>query len=386
MRILLIGGGSGGHITPLLAVAHELKQLDDSLELIGVCEKGCKFVGLFENDANIARVIQVSAGKYRRYAGLKWYQRWFDIKTLLLNVRDVGRTLKGKRQARKLLKELRPDILLIKGGFVAVPMGLAAGSLGIPYITHDSDSTPGLANRLISKKAAIHATGMPAELYSYPKDRTVYTGIPLSDKFQHVTAAMRDDYRKELGISEDFVITVVGGSQGGERLNKDVVAISKNLMERFPSLGILHIAGEQKAEDTEAAYSAKLSDAEQGRVRVKGFVDNPQTYTGAADVVISRAGATVTAELALQGVPMIMVPGQLAGAHQAENADFFVAREAALKAEYGDSEGLFNAVISLLVDEDKRRKLALNLNAMAKPRAARELAELTLETARKQKG
>ncbi|MDQ3123317.1 MAG: glycosyltransferase, partial [bacterium] len=195
MRILLIGGGSGGHITPLLAVAHELKLLHPGIELVGVCEKNAAFVHLYHEDQAIDRVLQVSAGKYRRYSGLSLKEKLTDIKTPVLNVRDAGRTLIGYRQARRLLKELKPDAMLIKGGFVAVPIGLAASRLGIPFITHDSDSIPGLANRIVSKWASLHATGMPAELYAYAKDKIVYTGVPVSQNFKYINDSVRADYR-----------------------------------------------------------------------------------------------------------------------------------------------------------------------------------------------
>lgn len=342
---------------------------------------------MFENDRNIDRLVQISAGKYRRYAGLKWYQRWFDFKTMALNVRDLGRLLKGKKEARKLLKEVQPDILLIKGGFVGVPMGLAAARLGIPYITHDSDSIPGLANRLISKKAAVHATGMPAEMYAYPKDKTVYTGIPVSDKFQELTDTLRADYRQQVGLGGcKAVITVIGGSQGGEQLNTDVVTVVTPLLKERGNLGLVHIAGQHKAAAVETGFRAALTAEELKRVKILDFSNELYACSGAADVVISRASATALAEFAVQGLAVIVVPGRLAGGHQDKNAIFLHEKSAAAQVAYGDSQGLSDTLVSLLDDPGKRKKLARNLHLMAKPHAARELAELTLMTAKNQKG
>src|SRR4051812_9735829 len=132
MKILLTGGGTGGHITPLLAVARELKRLDKDVTLIAVCEKGGRFNHLYNEEPAISETIEIRAGKYRRYAGLSTLKRLTDIKTMSLNSRDVFYTVKGYRQARKMLKDTRPDGILIKGGFVGVPVGLAAARLKIP--------------------------------------------------------------------------------------------------------------------------------------------------------------------------------------------------------------------------------------------------------------
>lgn len=288
----------------------------------------------------------------------------------------------GYNQARKLLKHYRPDVMLVKGGFVAVPMGLAASRLKLPFITHDSDSTPGLANRIISKWATLHATGMPAELYNYPKQSTVYTGVPLSDKFVRVTPERKANYQKDLGVN-GRVLTVVGGSQGGSQLNADVIAGAQGWFESFSDLQILHIAGAAHIDSVEQGYAAVLNEAQLSRIVVKGFVHNPEVYTGAADVVISRAGATVVAELAVQEKPVVLVPGLLAGSHQHKNSKFLVDQHAALQAAYGDAQGLSEAVRVLLSDSELRDQIAGNLALFAKPDAARDLAELTLKVANK---
>jgi UDP-N-acetylglucosamine--N-acetylmuramyl-(pentapeptide) pyrophosphoryl-undecaprenol N-acetylglucosamine transferase len=382
MKILLIGGGSGGHITPLLAVARELKALRPGIELIGVCEKSAAFAHLFDESEYIDEVRQVSAGKYRRYAGLKWYERWFDIKTLVLNVRDIYRTLMGYRQAKRLLSELKPDSLLIKGGFVAVPVGKAAAKLNIPYLTHDSDSTPGLANRLISNRAALHATGMPADLYSYPKEKIVYTGIPVSGKYKKLTSSRKATYREGLGLSgSSHVVTVTGGSQGGGQLNADVVAAVAVLMEEFPVLGVVHVAGAQKLKGVEEAYQKTLSPTQLKNVVLKGFANDLEVCTGAADVVVSRASATTLAELALQSQAVIVVPGLLSDGHQDKNAAYLAEKSAAAVVGYGDAKGLERAIRELLQSPEKRGLLSGNLHRLAKPHAARELATATLRIA-----
>lgn len=381
MKVLLIGGGTGGHITPLLAVARELKKIDSSIELVGVCEKQAKFVELFHKEPSITKVYQVRAGKYRRYAGLRWYQKLLDVKTVLLNIRDGFRTVAGYIEARGLLKKLKPDIILIKGGFVGVPIGFAASRLNIPFITHDSDSTPGLANKLISRWAAVHATGMPKQLYNYPSDKTVYTGIPVSADFTKVTPKLRAEYRSYLGLGScKQIITVIGGSHGAGRLNDDMISVVGRLMQKHDYLGIVHIAGSNHENTVSRIYDGELLAEERKRVVVKGFVSDPAKHTGAADIVVSRAGATVLAELALQSIPAVLVPGRLAGGHQDKNANYYVKSNAAVSVEFGDTEGLLHTLDELLKDPHKLKSLSENLNKLSKPDAAKELAELVYKT------
>lgn len=380
MKVVLIGGGSGGHITPLLAVARELKTLKSGIEIVGVCETGSAFVDLYKNCADIDEVHQVPAGKYRRYGGRSLLRRATDVETLVLNGRDVFRTVRGYRQARRLLKKLKPDIMLVKGGFVGVPLGLAAARLKLPFITHDSDSVPGLANRIISRWAGLHATGMPADLYDYPKDKTVYTGVPVSAEFELVDDKQRASYRQQLGLEAWHpVITVVGGSQGGGQLNEDIVAISADLMKNYPKLAIVHVAGKAHAETVMQDYRRNLEAQDLTRLQVSGFVTDIATRQGAADVVVSRAGASQTAELAVQGLPVIFVPGRLAGSHQDKNAQFFAGKGAALVAPFGDKKALKARIKSLLDDAGMRSDISRQFNQFAKPNAAGELARTLLD-------
>lgn len=381
MKILLTGGGSGGHITPLLAVAKELKKQDSTVVVEAVCEKDGSFADLFKTEPAISKLHQISAGKYRRFAGLTTTQKLLNVKVHLKNARDVGRVCAGYYQARKLIKQYRPDIILIKGGYVGVPVGLAAASLKVPFITHDSDTLPGMANKIIAKWAYKHATGMPAEFYSYPKEKTVYTGVPINTSFKEVGPKLASEYKHKIGLGEcGKVITVIGGSQGGERLNEDMVKISGRLMQHNKDLGIAHIAGELKADSVSRKYKDELLADELKRVSVVGFVNNVYDFTGAADVVVSRASATVVAELAVQGKAVILVPGKLAGDHQTANARHLAEAGAAVHVIYGDAEELYNQLIELLNDKTKASSLANNLHKMAKPDASYELAKLLLNS------
>jgi len=381
VKILLTGGGSGGHITPLLAVARELKRMDPATAVIAVCEKNAKFLQLFSDESSVDEVFQISAGKYRRYGGLTRLQRLFNLSVHMRNVRDLAKICAGYSQARRLLKRIRPDGVLIKGGYVGVPMGLAAAKLHIPFITHDSDTMPGLANKIISRWATKHATGMPVDFYDYPKDMTVHTGVPIVSDFVFVTPELQSKYRDDLGLSGcKQVISIIGASQGGAQLNDDVLNIIGRLMQQHSDLGIVHIAGLTHEQAVSHRYDEELLADERRRVVVRGFVPDVFRHTGVADVVVSRASATVIAELAVQGIAVVLVPGMLAGDHQGVNARHLAKAGVALNIAFGDSEGLYMALHELLNNPKRADELADGLHKLAKPSAARDLAKLAVDT------
>ena len=338
---------------------------------------------LFKSEPLIEKVYQIPSGKYRRYSGLSRLQKMLNLKTVFLNSRDMGRVGAGVLAARKMLKRERPDVILIKGGFVGVPIGLAAAQLHIPFITHDSDSTPGLANKIIARWAQLHATGMPPEYYQYPKDTIRYTGVPIQEQFSRVSVEQQAVFKKDLGLQDcAFVITIIGGSQGGMQLNKDMAQVVGRLMQRHTALGIVHIVGSAHEDEMKRFYAKELLADERMRVVIKGFVSDVFRHTGAADVVVSRASATVVAELAVQGKAVILVPGQLADDHQVKNAQLLSVSGRALMVPFGDAEVLFEAVDMLLKVPSKRCALAQELHKIAKQHAAKELAEIVISTAR----
>ena len=381
--IILTGGGSGGHITPLLAVAAELKQQQPSARTIYIGQTGDKLGNIPSKHKSIDEVYSVRAGKLRRYHG-EGLMQILDIPTFLKNIRDVVYLIIGIFQSRKLLKRLQPDIIFIKGGFVGVPVGLAAGRLGIPYITHDSDAIPGLANRIIARKAAIHAVALPKDAYNYPQDKTITTGIPLQSKFVKVTDLLKKTYRQELAINDQVkLLFVIGGGLGSQRVNRAVAEALPHLLQEFPDLQVIHAVGLTNKDEMTTSYAAKLTTEEQGRVQVKAYIDDVYRYSGAADVVITRAGATNLAEFALQGKSCIVVPSPfLAGGHQLKNAKYLEDKKAAViidEAELtADPNRLAHQVSQLFNSPQLRQQLSHNLSAFAKPKASADIAELIL--------
>ena len=386
LKIVLTGGGSGGHITPLQAVAAELKRLHANCELVYIGQKDDGLADIPAKDPNFDAVYSIRTGKFRRYHGEGWRQL-LDIKTWLLNIRDFFFVLIGLFQSRKLLKQLQPDGIFVKGGFVGVPVGLAAANLHIPFVTHDSDAVPGLANRIISRWASCHAVALPVETYSYPAAKTVQTGIPLQANFKPVTAALRKQYRHEIDVPDSAkLLFIIGGGLGAERINLAMAEAVPHLMHEFPNLYVVHGAGRAHEDKIKAIYGQALSESGQKRVRVFGYIDDVYRYSGAADIVVTRAGATNLAEFALQGKACIVVPSAvLAAGHQVKNAAYLASQHAAVVLDEDDLEAdpnrLASQASSLLHDEKQIDELGAALAKFGHKAAAQQLSKLILKYA-----
>lgn len=382
--IVLTGAGSGGHITPILAVAAEIKRREPKTKLIYIGQRGDRLGDVPASHPAIDKAYTVRAGKFRRYHG-EGLRQLLDIPTWLLNIRDFFYFLIGIYQSWRLLRVIRPDIIFIKGGFVGVPVGLAAARLRVPYITHDSDAVPGLANRIISRWASKHAVALPPEVYSYPAAKTVMTGIPLRADFVPVTEAVKAKYRAKLKLpAKAKVLFVIGGGLGAQRVNQAVTEAVPHLLREFHDLYVIHGSGRANEAEVSRAYADRLSGTEQGRLKVLGYTDDVYLYSGAADVIITRAGATNLAEFALQGKACIVVPSPfLTGGHQLKNAHYLAERGAAEvldEAELSADPNRLAAITSdLLKDPARRKKIETRLVEFAKPDATAELAKLILE-------
>jgi len=380
----MTGGGSGGHITPILAVARELKRLQPDAEIIYIGQQGDALADIPAADPHIDTVYSVPAGKLRRYAGEGWHQL-LDVHSQLLNIRDIGRTIAGIWQSFWLLRRLRPDVIFTRGGFVSVPVALGGHLNRIPYITHDSDSTPSLANRLIARWANRHAVALPKELYPYPQDKTTVVGVPINAEYKPVDVKLQASYRESLDIAKDAkVVLVTGGGNGARVLNQAVIENVRYLLGAFPDLVLLHITGRALEQETQAGYDALgLPPEARERVRTIGFVSDLFRYSGAADVVIARGGATNLAEFAAQERVCLIVPSKQLG-WNVKNAQT-LADEQAIEQLNEDQieqpERLGRAIGTLLTDTTRREQLAKKLATYARPHAAADLAGLLIEVA-----
>jgi UDP-N-acetylglucosamine--N-acetylmuramyl-(pentapeptide) pyrophosphoryl-undecaprenol N-acetylglucosamine transferase len=383
LTIVVTGGGSGGHITPVLAVAAALKKTDANIRVVFIGQAGDHLADIPAADPNIDAVYTVRAGKFRRYHGLGLRQ-WFDFKTLGLNLRDLAYIGVGMVQSYGLLRRITPDIIFTRGGFVSVPVALAGKLQGVPYITHDSDSTPSLANRIIARWARLHAVALPEEVYPYPRNKTITVGVPISSDYQPTNPSLIQRYRRELKLpAVGPILLITGGGNGARQLNQVVLDSARVLLKRYPNLTIVHIAGRALETTLSTAYDTMVDPQQRARVIVKGFVNNLYAYSGAADLVIARGGATNLAEFAAQAKACIIIPSpQLIW--NVKNAETLAKRHAIaqLSEEQAEQEGRLAQLIARLLDDpDQRLALGAALASVARPKAAAHLAEILIEQA-----
>ena len=277
-KIVLTGGGSAGHVTPNIALLPSLKEASYEITYIGSydgIEK--KLISDFE-----LPYIGISTGKFRRYLDLK-------------NFTDPFRVIKGFAEARKFLKTYRPNVIFSKGGFVSVPVVRAGASLGIPCIIHESDMTPGLANRMCISVARKVCCNFPETLRQLPQDKAVLTGSPIRAE---LTQGNKLAGLKLCGFSANKpVIMVIGGSLGAANVNKAVREALPRLLTDFQ---VVHLCGKDKI-DNLLLNTPGYKQFEYIKIELKDLF-------AMADVVISRAGANAICELLALKTPNILIP------------------------------------------------------------------------------
>lgn len=329
-------------------------------------------------------VSVIAAGKLRRYHGVSVWKQLADVPTTLKNIRDTALVAIGLVQSAWLLKRWKPDVVFSKGGFVCLPMGIAAHWLKVPLVIHDSDAHPGLTNRILARYARYIATGAPLEYYNYPESRARYTGIPIDRSFQKLSAAQVKDARGDLGLPDASrpLVVVTGGGLGARRINHAMLAIAQKLLD--DGVSVVHITGQ-----SEFAASERLAP-DSVHYKVLPFVSREMSRVlGAADIVVARAGATTMLELAALGSAVIIVPNPiLTGGHQLKNAAVYqgadaaeIIDESALKEHPSE---LYDKITTLLKSKTRREILGKNLHTFARPDAALDVARLVVEAAAKQ--
>lgn len=377
MRILAVGGGSGGHVTPVVAVLKELRTLEPDVELKFWCDvhfaqQAASIVGAF--DDSIA-VETIASGKLRRYHHLTLWQHIMWPSLMWQNFVDLFKITGGFLQSFWKLLWWRPDVIFTKGGFVCLPVGMAAHLLRIPLVIHDSDAHPGLTNRVLSRWATKIATGAPLEYYNYPKDRTEYVGIPVNAKFRPFSAAEQVAAKKQWGVDPKKPLTVVtGGGLGATRLNNTTLEVLDKLLD-ITSVILVSGAGHYD--------ELRLQHPDTKDFKLHKFVNNMHELLGAADVVVTRAGATTILELAALEKPTILVPNAaLTGGHQLKNAAVYGEAQVAVvldeDATVERPQLLVKAVANYLNDPKTTKTMAKRFGTFAKPNAAKDVARLIL--------
>lgn len=349
LRVLIAGGGTGGHIIPALAVARELVARHSAEILFVGTARGMESRLVPEAGFNL-RLVNVGQLKN------------VSLITRLRTVFDLPRSLFA---CVRLIREFHPDVAFGVGGYASGPAMAAALLLKVPTMAFEPNAMPGLANRLVGKRVQAAAVNFPAAA-AYFHNAEV-TGIPVRPEFFNLPPTTNPDPH----------LLIFGGSQGARLFNITLPGIVLTLLNAVPGLTILHQSGARHAEATEAAYRA--CGADPNRWQVNAFLNDMPARFAQANLVMARSGASTVAELAAAGKPSLLVPfAAAADDHQKRNAEEMVTAGAAVMLEERDLQThgkLLEALIQLLTSHQRLANMAAAARTQAHPDAAQRIAD-----------
>ncbi|MGI6103279.1 MAG: undecaprenyldiphospho-muramoylpentapeptide beta-N-acetylglucosaminyltransferase [Patescibacteria group bacterium] len=349
--IVVAGGGTGGHVYPVLAVIDALRSEDPTLRFVYIGQIGGPEHTLVAR-ANIP-FVGIHAEKLRRY---------WDLRTLFLPVR----ILQGIVEAWQQLGQIRPAVVFLKGGYVILPVAIAAWLRGIPIVLHETDATMGLANRLVAPLARRVALSFPRSSYAgRVRSGFVSTGHPIMPAFFQESRTTQ---------STRPVLLVAMGSQGATSVNELLKPILPKLLERYR---VIHLTGERDLPAFRRAFASQQYEP-------MAYTHDFAAVLRRADLVLSRAGGTIF-ELATLGKPTILIPlPSAANDHQRVNARELERRGAAVVLEQValTPDVLYETIASLMRDTARRNTLAERIGQFARPDAAKQVAKLVLSIAK----
>jgi UDP-N-acetylglucosamine--N-acetylmuramyl-(pentapeptide) pyrophosphoryl-undecaprenol N-acetylglucosamine transferase len=360
LRVLIAGGGTGGHVIPALAIARELRDAHGAeVRFVGTA-RGLE-MRLVPEAGFPLELIHVGQLKN------------VSLRTKLRTTADLPL---GVRLCVRLLRSFRPDVVVGVGGYASGPAMMAAILLRVPTLAFEPNAVPGLANRLVGRMVSAAAVNFDETRRYFRRARV--TGIPVRREFFAIGAKADRAARRLL---------VFGGSQGARVLNEVMPKIAGLLLEAVPGLEIVHQAGGRHGDSAKEAYEqAGLAGEKVGRrVRVQPYLDDMVGEFAEADLMLCRSGASTMAELAAAGKPSVLVPfPQAADDHQRKNADVFVAAGAAelmVEAELSE-EGLLATLRELLMDEPRLERIGKRARALAHSDAVQVIGEMVVGLAR----
>ena len=357
-KVLVSGGGTGGHIFPALSIANALKRRDPNIEIL--------FVGA-ENRMEMERVP--AAG----YDIVGLPVCGFDRKRLWRNVKVLFKLWKSMRIARKVMSDFHPDIAVGVGGYASGPMLKEVQKKGIPTLLQEQNSYAGVTNKLLAKKAGAICVAYEGMERLFPADKIVLTGNPVRANILNCELT-QEQAKKQLGFDPSRkLVLVVGGSLGARTINDSVANALDNILA----------TGAQVMWQTGKIYAKECAQKAQGKdgVVATAFISDMNVAYRAADLVVSRAGAGTISELQLLGMPVILVPSpNVAEDHQRKNAQALVDKDAAVMILDSEcNEKLTSTVNALLADDARRNTLSQNIVKMALKGADEKIVDKIFE-------
>ena len=368
MRFLFACGGTAGHINPALAVAGRLRELMPDCEILFV---GCR--------RQMETVLVPKSGYEIKVVRVWGMSREKSIRGILHNAKALWLLVKATRQAKRIIKDFKPDVVIGTGGYVCYPVLKAASMLGIPTAVHESNAVPGMTTKKLAAFVDKIMLGFESSREFYKqKEKTVVTGTPVRGEFASYS---KRKAKAELGLPVDKPLVVsVWGSLGSSTMN-DVMCDFIRLAGADPGFRLIHSAGTEGYEPMVTRLEGEAPDYEKNGMDVREYIYDMPRVMAAADIVLCRAGASTVSELAYLHKPTVFVPSPfVTNNHQFKNAKLVSDAGGAVLIEERDlkPEQLLSEVRRILSSESEQRKMSQAMEKLAMPDALNVIAEQVL--------
>lgn len=370
-RVLLTGGGTGGHAYPALAVARALREAEPEVELLY---------------AGTARGMERSLAEREGIPFHVVRARGISRKSFSDAVRGLGTLVWGLTEAWRLVRRWRPGVVVGTGGYASAPVVFAAILAGVPVLLQEQNVFPGRVNRLLGRWAYAVGVPYPETARAFPRGtRCVVTGNPVRPE---VLTTSREAGARLLGLDPRLpTLYVFGGSRGARRLNQAMLDALPLVLNR-PGLQVIWATGHGQLAEVLEGLAARAVDPSRPGLLIREYLHEAPAALAVADLVVGRGGGITTAELTARGIPAILVPSpNVAHDEQTHNARILERRGAARVLPEGELDGprLAAAVAAILGNEERRRAMAAASRALGRPDAAERLAALALDLARRKR-
>lgn len=359
MRVVVSGGGTGGHIYPALALIREIRSTTKQADFLYIgTEKGLESELVTREDIPF-KTIDITG---------------FKRKISIENVKTILRFVKGVHKSKRILKDFKPDVVIGTGGYVCGPVVYAAAKLGIPTIVHEQNSIPGMTNKFLSRYVDHVAICFEEARAYFPKEKVVLTGNPRATE---VVAMEKGKGLASLGLKKDVkTVLIFGGSRGAKPIN-DAVVKSLNIFREKP-YQVLYVTGEIHFEEVKKEIELT---GDTSNVIVKPFIHHMPEVLANIDLAVTRAGATTLAELTSLGVPSVLIPSPyVTNNHQEKNARALSDHGAALLLLEKDlTANSLITHIDTVMDDEQLASLSKNAAKLGMPDAAQRLSQLMVQ-------
>lgn len=355
MRVLISGGGTGGHVYPAIAIANAIKDKDPSAEILFVGAKG-----------KLEMEKVPAAGYPIKGLWISGFQRKISARNLSFPLKLAS----SLYRARKIIKEFQPDVAVGVGGYASGPILQMASMMNIPTLIQEQNSYPGITNKILAKKVNKICVAYDGMERFFPSNKIIFTGNPVRRDLYDAHINL-EEAKASFGIRNDHkTVLIFGGSLGARRINESVEG-AFDMLKRQSEINYIWQVGKMYFDEYSCGVVAALPN-----VTVLPFIERMDYAYAVADAVVCRAGALTISEIALINKPAVLIPSpHVAEDHQTKNAMALVSKDAALMVKDADAkQQMMPTILELLKDEKKQQNLVANLKKMGRPNATASIA------------